>query len=94
MYIIPPSIMRLRIKDKDGKGIGLWLPLFLIWPIILVLLLLVIPILAVVQLFTAPSGIRPLSLVLSAAGALHELRGLTVDVAGRRDGGSVFIDIA
>ena len=32
----PPLIMRLRIKNTN-HNFGLWLPLFLVWPILLVL---------------------------------------------------------
>ncbi len=36
--MIPPILMRIRIRR-----IGLWLPVFLVWPILLVLWLLLLP---------------------------------------------------
>ncbi len=30
-----PLLLRIRIRKKNHKGVNLWLPLFLIWPIIL-----------------------------------------------------------
>ncbi len=30
-----PLILKLRIKDKNHKGFGIWLPLFLLWLIVL-----------------------------------------------------------
>ena len=38
--ILPPSILRIRIVPKDGKRIGLWIPLFLLWPLIFVIAML------------------------------------------------------
>ena len=32
----PPSVLRLRIDNRQ-RHFGLWLPLFLIWPVLLVL---------------------------------------------------------
>ncbi len=34
--ILPPSILRVRIVPKEGKRMGLWIPLFLLWPLIFV----------------------------------------------------------
>jgi len=77
--IWPPSILRIRILEK-GKGIRLWLPIFLLWPLIgLVVLIAPIfmlasrPITTKAVLFSGPA-----LLVLFC-----RLRGLRIDV---RDG--------
>ena len=35
MMMLPPMIMRLRIGQEGHRGFSLWLPLFLILPIVL-----------------------------------------------------------
>jgi len=32
--IWPPSVLRIRVMETRGKGIRLWLPIFLLWPLI------------------------------------------------------------
>jgi hypothetical protein len=51
-----PMILKLRIRDKNGKRFFIWLPLFLIWIIILPLLLIPIPFVALAALIMWPSG--------------------------------------
>jgi len=51
-----PMILKLRVRDKDGKRFFIWLPLFLIWIIILPLLLIPIPFVLLAALIMWPSG--------------------------------------
>ena len=51
-----PMILKLRVKDKDGKRFFIWLPLFLIWIIVFPLLLIPIPFVALAALIMWPSG--------------------------------------
>jgi hypothetical protein len=51
-----PLFLRLHIKEKDQKNIRLWLPLFLIWILILPLLLLLLPFVLVAALLTWHRG--------------------------------------
>ena len=37
--MFPPSIMRIHVGERD-KGFRLWLPIFLLWPIVLLAALL------------------------------------------------------
>lgn len=46
--MLPPSIMRVRLKSDGRRKLGLWLPLFLIWPLVLVVALLLLPLLLLV----------------------------------------------
>jgi hypothetical protein len=77
--------MKLRIKNTE-HNFGLWLPLFLIWPIVLVCLLAVFLILLpfglLAMIFTWQLGWwRPLVLgVPSICRVLCNLRGTIVDV--------------
>ncbi len=35
---LPPSLLYVRVKEDARHGFGLWLPLFLLWPLIVVIL--------------------------------------------------------
>ena len=78
---MPPTIMKFRIKSQN-KGIGLWLPLFLIVPFFLVFLLALAPLVLLAALILWPFGwgkplVLALPLIMNCLGAL---RGLEVDV--------------
>ena len=45
----PPSILRIRISEKGGRGFRLWIPLFLFWP-----LTVLVPLLAPVVIAASP----------------------------------------
>lgn len=45
--MIPPSIMRIRVREKGKHNISLWLPLFLLWPIIIVFTAILLPFLII-----------------------------------------------
>ena len=55
-----PMILKLRVRDNDGKRFFIWLPLFLVWIIILPLLLIPIPFVALAALIMWPSGKGPI----------------------------------
>ena len=83
----PPYLLKLRIKNSS-HNFGLWLPLFLIWPIVLVCLLAVflilLPFALLAMLFTWQMGWwRPVILGLPAICRVFcNLRGMVVDVDG------------
>lgn len=82
----PPSILRLRIHNQR-RHFGLWLPLFLIWPLLLVLGVVLLPLLLVGAVIVWHKGWgKPL---LFAGPALFwmlcALRGFEVDVKNRSD---------
>ncbi len=79
--ILPPSIMRIKIGEKE-KGFRLWLPLFLLWPVVLLVALLLAPFILVGAVVLWPKGWgRPLLLVGPLLlGLVFALRGLTIDV--------------
>ena len=51
----PPLIMRLRMQRNNGT-LRLWLPLFLIYPLLAVLALLLVPLVLIAALFLWPWG--------------------------------------
>lgn len=57
-----PMMLKLRVREKDGKRFFIWLPLFLVWIIILPLLLIPIPFVALAALIMWPSGKGPIIL--------------------------------
>ncbi len=89
-----PLILKLRVKDKDHKRFGIWLPLFLLWLVILPLLVLPAPIILLLALILWPSGKG--RLVLYSYKAVFELifnlSGLKVDVESK-EGSVVYINL-
>ena len=81
----PPMIMRLRIPHKNGT-IRLWIPFFLVYPILAILALLIAPLVLVAALILWPWGWSR-TLLLSGpylCRVIYSLRGLEVDV-GQKD---------
>jgi hypothetical protein len=75
--VIPPMVMWLKIQ-----WFGIWVPLFLLWPIVLVLLLLILP-LVFVGMAIAGRISRfwvAVRLVLAAYAMVCALRGLQIDI--------------
>ena len=80
---VPPMILDLKIAPVDRRPIHLWLPLFLLWPVALVLgvLTLVVTILAdIVLLLLGEPFHRYTVLVIRSFGALTETRGMVIRV--------------
>ncbi len=79
--ILPPSILRLRIRG-EGHRFGLWLLLILIWPVFLVLALALAPLVLVTAIVLWPIGWgRSLLLVGPAIFRIFcSLRGLEINV--------------
>jgi len=79
----PPMILKLKIPHSDSRGsFGLWLPLFLAYPFVLVLVVILTPFVLFVSLLLWPSG-RGKMLLLSGPYLLQllfNLHGLRVDI--------------
>lgn len=76
----PPYLIRIHINNRN-HNINLWLPLFIILPIIFILLLILTPLILVAAVVLWHSGWgRPLLMTAPATlGCLYALRGLEVD---------------
>jgi hypothetical protein len=74
-------LMHLRFQNDDRR-FGLWLPLFLLLPFLLILLIVLSPLilLAVVILWPSGWGKWILGTVWATLASLSSLRGLEVDV--------------
>ena len=90
--MFPPSILRLRIHNKQ-HNFSLWLPLFLLWPLLLVLGLLLLPLLLIAAVILSYRGWGiPLLLAGPAIfGLLCALRGLKVEIGQNSE--QVFISL-
>lgn len=92
----PPYLLKLRFHDHPEHGLVLWLPLFLLWPVVLVFLLAVFLILLPFALLAVIFTWRPdwVSILLGSIPAIYRLfshlPGLVVDVDG--DKGQVYIE--
>ena len=78
--IWPPSILRIRVARPGRRRIGLWLPLFLLWPLLLVLAALLGTLALVAMVLMGRRGttmLRGLGRLFVMACAV---RGLKVDV--------------
>ena len=74
--------MRVRRVKAGRKRLSLWLPLILIWPIVLALGIVLFPIVAIVALALWPTGAGKPILVLGPRlfGLFCRLRGLHVEI--------------
>ena len=83
--MIPPAIIKMRFKESGKKGWALWIPLFLLWPI---MLLVMIPVFLVsvfvdVVLFVIGRPYHHYTLLLIWLGQLlSDLRGMRMDIEG------------
>lgn len=82
----PPLIMRVRIQNPEHK-FGLWLPLFLLLPLVLIVLIILSPLILIVFLVLCCLGWGRLAVRLPAAiwRVFCAARGLRVDVDNPTD---------
>jgi hypothetical protein len=80
---VPPMILDLRVVPSDGRPVHLWLPLFLLWPLVLALgvVALVFTILADVVLLLLGQRYHHYTILLGRSfEALLETRGMVIRV--------------
>ena len=84
--MIPPAVLKIHVIDDGKKVIRLWLPLFLLWPLVLVVML-ALPVLMLVGIFIPRK--RRLRRVFLASPwwitAFCAFRGFRVDVKDGKD---------
>ena len=82
--IFPPSLMRVRVQTPKFR-IGLWLPLFVIWPFALLLAVVLLPFVLIIAILTRNRGWSK-TILLSGPLAFNlfcALRGLEIRVDQR-----------
>jgi len=94
--MIPPAIMHIHVVDRGKKRIGLWLPIFLLWPVLLVLVVVAVPLIIIAQVILAclRIPIRLVSIFIAVVSVITSMRGLKVDVGQKSNNqSSVLINI-
>ena len=79
--MFPPSILRVRVRNQQHH-FSLWLPLFLLWPVLMVLALLLLPLLLIAAVILSYKG-WGIPLLMAGPvifGLLCAMRGLKVDI--------------
>jgi hypothetical protein len=78
----PPCIMRVRVRNKNTK-FGIWIPLFLIFPVVVILMIALAPLALLAAIIVLPFGYARTVLCAPALySVICAMRGLEVDVAG------------
>lgn len=83
--VLPPAIIDVRVHRPDKANHRVWVPLFLLWPLLLILLLLMAPLTIVADLVLLLAGQRYhhyTALLFSLVGLLAESRGTHAHVVG------------
>ncbi|MFW5813252.1 MAG: hypothetical protein ACOCXC_02905 [Fibrobacterota bacterium] len=75
-----PMFIKIRMQNEEGKRFGFWLPLFLLWPILLIPLLILLLFALIAEIFTAPRGIHPFLMLVGLGRLLAAMRGTYVDI--------------
>jgi hypothetical protein len=81
--MLPPMLLKLRISPSDRSGFGIWLPLFLVWLILLPIVVLVLVVTVAVDVALLVAGERYhhyTLLLLRCFGVLAEVRGMVVHI--------------
>jgi hypothetical protein len=78
----PPLLLHLDISSQRGSNIALWIPIFLVWLILLAFFIALLPLILVTALLLWPFGWGRLVLFFFplVGGCICALRGLKVDV--------------
>ncbi|MHB9148888.1 MAG: hypothetical protein ACYC33_02200 [Thermoleophilia bacterium] len=82
---LPPVLTLVRIARPGRRGFGLWVPVFLLWPLLLVIGLLALAVAALADAVLLAGGRtyhHYTALIAGAFALLGQTRGTTVRVAG------------
>jgi uncharacterized membrane protein len=90
-----PGIVILKIQQERGARLNLWLPVFILWPVFLVLFLLVLPLLLIADLILFVSGVRIhlLRMFGGVFSVVSSLRGTRIKVKNRKENSIVNVTI-
>ena len=87
----PPLIMRIKIRNNDTK-FGLWLPLFLIFPLVAIFMIALAPLALLAALIVLPFGYARTVLCAPALFSVFcAMRGLEVDIVNGNKDESVLV---
>jgi hypothetical protein len=90
-----PSIINLKIQSGSHFKLRLWLPVFIVWPILIVLFLLLLPFLVIAELVmrVAGTGIRLFGMIGGVVSVLSAMRGTVVKVDSPKQNAVVLVTI-
>lgn len=91
---LPPLLIDVNVRKPNTRRFRMWLPLFLLWPLLLILVVPALLVAALVDLLLLASGARYhhyTLLLLGALSLLAEVRGTHIDAVS--DDGLVRIHI-
>ncbi len=79
---VPPYAFSLRVAEAGRTKVRLWLPMFIVWPLLLVLGLLAVIVALLLDLVFVVTGQRPhyTAFVVGCLGLMGEARGTEVFV--------------
>jgi small neutral amino acid transporter SnatA (MarC family) len=77
-----PSIINLKIQSGSHFKLKLWLPVFIVWPVLIVLFLLLLPFLVIAEVVMriAGTGIHLFAMIGGVVSVLSAMRGTVVRV--------------
>jgi hypothetical protein len=76
----PPALMHIKVKNEKSN-IGLWLPIFLLWPLALAVVIILLPIVLLgLIIFWDSWGMWALKVLWAAIVTCCSLRGLEVNI--------------
>ena len=80
-----PSIIHLHIIEKSKRRIRLWIPVFLLWPLMIVIIVGLAPVMLIAAVVTWQKGYSKMLLLLGPLIFITfcRLRGLKVYVKGK-----------
>lgn len=83
---MPPYLVRVRIAEQEGTKFRLWFPLFILWPVLLVLVLLTLAATLLADLLSLISLHKPgyTRFLFGVLGIVGETRGTEVLIEDRR----------
>ncbi len=80
---VPPSIVRLRF-ERPGFRLPLWLPVFLLWPIVLLVAIPVVLVVVIAALILEPRYVgRNLRFLATMYETTCAMRGTLIDIEGK-----------
>jgi hypothetical protein len=93
MTILPPVVIDVRVREREKRGFRLWLPLFLLWPILLIVVgfALVVSLAIDVALWVAGARYHHYTLLLlKCLNVLAQVRGTRAHI---RSADSTLVDV-
>ncbi len=83
---VPPLVLDLRVAQADRRPFRLWLPLFLLWPLVLVAFVVAVAVAAAMDAVALAGG-RPhhtTAFVIGVFSALTDARGTEFDIENEK----------